>query len=126
MSSRLTNWLLTTDFISEIEVRTSPSLDGFHIYITTFSFISPTKIFRLRYQWHDDYQKLCMDMMNKTARARGDLFSMKAFKRNDKFYKFHEIKMFKYYRNNSRSQWQIQNLEPLNFQTKRYNQELLH
>lgn len=126
MTSRIDCWLLTREFISEIEIRTSPSLDGFHIYISTFHKINPTMIFRLRYLWHDDYQKLCMDMINKTARARGDLFSKKVHIRKGIKYEFPELKMFKYYRNNSRSQWQIINLEPLNSQTKRYNQELLH
>ena len=105
LMNRLQNWLLVNEKIQEIEVRASPSLDGYHLYIKTFSFISPALIFELRFQWHDDREKLCMDMRNKVARARGDLFSKKVLLYNGKKYEFKEIKMFKYVRNNVSAEW---------------------
>ncbi len=108
MTDRLTSWLLSNDKIQEIEVRASPSLDGYHIYIKTFAYVNATYIFRKRFEWHDGYQKLCMDLQCKTARHRGDLFSYKAVtfqlpNGKRRIYKFREIPMFKYVRNNPRA-----------------------
>lgn len=115
MTDRLSSWLLSNDKLQEIEVRASPSLDGYHIYIKSFSFISPMAIFRHRFEWHDDFQKLCMDMLAGTARHRGDLFSKKIIIKKYKLIAirqiFPEVRMFKYVRNNNRASWTFLNLE---------------
>ncbi len=111
MIERIEAWLFPDEKISSIDVRASPSLDGYHIYIQTFSYINPTLIFRLRFSWHDDPQKLCMDMQNRKARYRGDLFSKKIIIRNGVKHEFKEIKMFKYFRNSSNQQWQLMTLQ---------------
>ena len=111
MIERVRIWLLPDENISSIEIRASPSLDGYHIYIKTFSFINPTLIFRLRFSWHDDPQKLCMDMQNQKARYRGDLFSKKIYIRYGRKTVLEEIKMFKYFRNSINEQWQVMNLQ---------------
>jgi len=111
MIQRVEHWLLPDKNICEIDIRASPSLNGYHIYIKTFTFINPTLIFRLRFSWHDDTQKLCMDMQNRKAKHRGDLFSKKIIIRNGIKHEFTEIKMFKYLRFNQGS-WQVISEQP--------------
>ena len=75
------NILLDFNIIQQIEIRASSSLDGYHIYIQTFSYINPTEIFRLRFEWFDDPKKLCRDMIDKKARYRDVLFSYKVIEK---------------------------------------------
>ena len=106
MMRRVILWLMPDESIKEIEVRASPSLDGYHIYIKNFYFLNPVLIFKKRFDWHDDREKLCMDWLNQNARHRGDLFSKKIYIKYGGA-QFSEIKMFKYFRKSTYEQWEI-------------------
>ncbi len=95
--------------IQQIDLRASPSLDGYHVYIETFYRKAPSLIYWLRFMWNDDRTKLCLDMINHNEMMRDILFQKKI--KNGHVYE--EVKMFKYYRKSLGSEWQlIQNNQP--------------
>ncbi len=91
------------DSIQQIELRASPSLDGYHVYIETFYQKAPSFIYKLRFDWNDDRTKLCLDMINHNEIMRDILFQKKI--KNNIVYE--EVKMFKYYRKSLGSEWQL-------------------
>lgn len=89
--------LLTYDFIKSIEVRLSPSLDGYHIYIETWNYLNPNFIYRFRMEHHDDLRRLAKDMLIRKTEIRNIAFTCKI----KSGHRFNEVKMFKYVRTNS-------------------------
>ena len=65
--------------IQSIEIRASPSLDGYHCIVNTFGKIPQNYEFTLRREWWDDVRRLNNDMLlyNK---ARNVLFQKKIYK----------------------------------------------
>ena len=86
--------------IQSIEIRASPSLDGYHCLVSTFAKIPQQFEYFLRSEWWDDPIRLKNDMLlyNK---ARNVLFQKKIYKNME----FNEILMILVSRKNKRSRW---------------------
>jgi len=86
--------------IQSIEIRASPSLDGYHCLVSTFAKIPRQFEFFLRSEWWDDPIRLKNDMLlyNK---ARNVLFQKKIYKNME----FNEILMILVSRKNKYSIW---------------------
>jgi len=86
--------------IQSIEIRASPSLDGYHCLVSTFAKIPQQFEYFLRSEWWDDPIRLKNDMLlyNK---ARNVLFQKKIYKNME----FNEILMILVSRENKRSRW---------------------
>ena len=86
--------------IQSIEIRASPSLDGYHCLVSTFAKIPQQFEYFLRSEWWDDPIRLKNDMLlyNK---ARNVLFQKKIYKNME----FKEILMILVSRENKRSRW---------------------
>tara|TARA_Y100001951_G_scaffold82736_1_gene71353 strand:+ start:211 stop:666 length:456 start_codon:yes stop_codon:yes gene_type:complete len=89
-----------SNYPQSIEIRASPSLDGFHAIISTFGRVPEGIQFFLRSEWWDDPIRLKNDMLL-YSKARDVLFQKKIYKNIE----FHEISMFLYYRETLRSTW---------------------
>ena len=86
--------------IQSIEIRASPSLDGYHCLVNTFDKIPRNYEYFLRSEWWDDPIRLKNDMLlyNK---ARNVLFQKKIYKNME----FKEILMILVSRENKYSSW---------------------
>jgi len=74
--------------IQSIEIRASPSLDGYHCIVNTFGKIPQNYEFTLRREWWDDVRRLNNDMLL-YSKARNVLFQKKIYKNME----FREILM---------------------------------
>ena len=92
--------LTRANSIQSIEIRASPSLDGYHCLVSTFAKIPQQFEYFLRSEWWDDPIRLKNDMLlyNK---ARNVLFQKKIYKNME----FNEILMILVSRENKRSRW---------------------
>ena len=63
--------------VKSIELRESPSGNGYHVYIHTWWFIHYSLVWRLRRAWKDDGNRLVKDVMNKKAKFRDVMFQSK-------------------------------------------------
>ena len=78
-------------YIQAIEVRASPSLDGYHCLVSTFGKIPKQYEYFLRSEWWDDPIRLKNDMLvwGSLNKARNVLFQKKIYKNME----FKEISM---------------------------------
>ena len=74
--------------IQSIEIRASPSLDGYHCIVSTFGHIPINYEYTLRSEWWDDPIRLKNDMLL-YSKARNVLFQKKIYKNME----FREILM---------------------------------
>ena len=65
--------------IQSIEIRASPSLDGYHCIVSTFGHIPINYEYTLRSEWWDDPIRLKNDMLL-YSKARNVLFQKKIYK----------------------------------------------
>ena len=65
--------------IQSIEIRASPSLDGYHCIVSTFGHIPINYEYTLRSEWWDDPIRLKNDMLL-DSKARNVLFQKKIYK----------------------------------------------
>jgi len=65
--------------IQSIEIRASPSLDGYHCIVSTFGSIPQNYEYTLRSEWWDDPIRLKNDMLL-YSKARNVLFQKKIYK----------------------------------------------
>ena len=65
--------------IQSIEIRASPSLDGYHCIVSTFGNIPQNYEYTLRSEWWDDPIRLKNDMLI-YSKARNVLFQKKIYK----------------------------------------------
>ena len=65
--------------IQSIEIRASPSLDGYHCIVSTFGGIPQNYEYTLRSEWWDDPIRLKNDMLL-YSKARNVLFQKKIYK----------------------------------------------
>ena len=86
--------------IQSIEIRASPSLDGYHCIVSTFAKIPRQFEFFLRSEWWDDPIRLKNDMLL-YDKARNVLFQKKIYKNME----FKEILMILISRKNKYSSW---------------------
>ena len=86
--------------IQSIEIRASPSLDGYHCIVSTFAKIPRQFEFFLRSEWSDDPIRLKNDMLL-YDKARNVLFQKKIYKNME----FKEILMILVSRKNKYSSW---------------------
>ena len=86
--------------IQSIEIRASPSLDGYHCIVSTFAKIPRQFEFFLRSEWWDDPIRLKNDMLL-YDKARNVLFQKKIYKNME----FKEILMILVSRKNKYSSW---------------------
>ena len=86
--------------IQSIEIRASPSLDGYHCIVSTFSNIPINYEYTLRSEWWDDPIRLKNDMLL-YSKARNVLFQKKIYKNMV----FSEILMILVSRKNKYSVW---------------------
>ena len=108
-------------FPREITVYSSPSLDGFHVEIIPFFKLKPKAIFQHRYNFGDDLNRLCLDMLSDDNSVRNVLFNYKIKTKAGKSMKFERKELFKYKRTTNLSEWQKIPKEL----TKSFKQELL-
>ena len=89
--------------IQSIEIRASPSLDGYHCLVSTFAKIPQQFEYFLRSEWWDDPIRLKNDMLlyNK---ARNVLFQKKIYKNME----FKEILMVLVSRRNKYAKWEME------------------
>ena len=92
-------------YVQSIEVRASPSLDGYHVIVNTFYAIPRGVEHFLRKEWWDDLNRLVMDMLSYT-RARNVLFQSKIINGIE----LNEIPLYLYYRHKQNSKWLVENL----------------
>ena len=86
--------------IQSIEIRASPSLDGYHCIVSTFGHIPINYEYTLRSEWWDDAIRLKNDMLI-YSKARNVLFQKKIYKNMV----FSEILMILVSRKNKYSVW---------------------
>ena len=86
--------------IQSIEIRASPSLDGYHCIVSTFGHIPINYEYTLRSEWWDDIRRLNNDMLT-YSKARNVLFQKKIYKNMV----FSEILMILISRKNKYSVW---------------------
>ena len=86
--------------IQSIEIRASPSLDGYHCIVSTFGHIPINYEYTLRSEWWDDPIRLKNDMLI-YSKARNVLFQKKIYKNVI----FREILMILVSRKNKYSVW---------------------
>ena len=86
--------------IQSIEIRASPSLDGYHCIVSTFGHIPINYEYTLRSEWWDDAIRLKNDMLI-YSKARNVLFQKKIYKNME----FKEILMILVSRENKYSSW---------------------
>ena len=86
--------------IQSIEIRASPSLDGYHCIVSTFGHIPINYEYTLRSEWWDDPIRLKNDMLL-YSKARNVLFQKKIYKNMV----FSEILMILVSRKNKYSVW---------------------
>ena len=80
--------------VVSIELRESPSGNGYHAIIYTYWSLNPTFIWRLRRAWKDDGFRLVKDVFNKRP-FRDVLFQSKRLRKNGMSLIVSETKMFK-------------------------------
>ena len=93
-------------FPKQITVYSSPSLDGFHVEILAFFKLKPKAIFQYRYDFEDDLNRLCLDMLSDNSAVRNVLFNYKIKTKGGKSMKFERKELFKYTRETTNSEWQ--------------------
>mgnify|MGYP003643408436 CR=1 FL=1 len=97
-------------FPRKITVYSSPSLDGYHVEIIPFFKLKPKAVFQYRYNFGDDLNRLCLDMLSDDNSVRNVLFNYKIKTKGGKSMKFERKELFKYTRETTNSEWQkIQN-----------------
>ena len=105
--------IMTNKMINSIEVRASPSLDGYHVYVIFFGYVDRFLIYSYRIDYWDDPRKLIMDMLNKNNLTRESLFTTKILNKMGVTLRLKEIPIFKYLQTNPMSgKWSIKNYTP--------------
>ena len=92
-------------FAKEITVYASPSLDGYHCEIIPFFKLKDKVIFQYRYDFDDDLNRLCLDMLSNDKKVRNVLFNYKIKSKCGKSMKFERKKLFTLERLDSHSEW---------------------
>lgn len=94
-------FMLNNPLIETIELRVSPSLDGFHCYVECF-IENPSAVFRLRRDWKDDGIRVCTDFASPRAIYRNVMFVYKS----SPLGRMNETPIVKYYRHKGKWKWQ--------------------
>ena len=68
----------------EIDVKSSPRLDGYHVRIKTFWKLKDIVIFKYRLEFGDDTKRLCKDMLSDNYKIRDILYNKKIKYMNNK------------------------------------------
>ena len=105
----------------EIDVKSSPRLDGYHVRIKTFWKLKDIVIFKYRLEFGDDPKRLCRDMLTDNPKIRDVLYNKKIKYVNNQKFVFKEVDMFKYVKETPESEWQ----KIPKGSVKNYKQELL-
>ena len=87
--------------VKSIELRESPSGNGYHVLIDMGYSLNPTFIWRLRRAWKDDGNRLVKDVFQKRP-FRDVLFQSKRLRKNGMSIIVNETKMFKWTRENDK------------------------
>ena len=105
---KLTNGMISKQYavFKEIDVKSSPRLDGYHIRIKTFWKLKERVIFKYRLEFGDDPKRLCRDMLSDNPKIRDVLYNKKIKYMNNKKYEFNEVHMFTLVRNTPESSWE--------------------
>ena len=90
----------------EIEVKSSPRLDGYHVRIKTFWKLKDIVIFKYRLEFGDDTKRLCKDMLTDNPKIRDILYNKKIKYSNNQKYEFKEVDMFTLVKDTPESKWQ--------------------
>jgi len=97
----------------EIRVYSSASLDGFHVEIEAFFRIPQEVNFQYRYNFKDDLNRLCMDMLffkhNGHLETRDILHEFKEKTKMGVTRKFRRKLLFIYHRLDNNDEWQVMN-----------------
>ena len=89
----------------EIEVKSSPRLDGYHVRIKTFWKLKDIVIFKYRLEFGDDTKRLCKDMLTDNPKIRDVLYNKKIKYSNNQKYEFKEVDMFTLVKDTPESKW---------------------
>ena len=90
----------------EINVKSSPRLDGYHVRIKTFWKLKDIVIFKYRLEFGDDTKRLCKDMLTDNPKIRDVLYNKKIKYSNNQKYEFKEVDMFTLVKDTPESKWQ--------------------
>ena len=90
----------------EIDVKSSPRLDGYHVRIKTFWKLKERVIFKYRLEFGDDTKRLCKDMLTDNPKIRDILYNKKIKYSNNQKYEFKEVDMFTLVKDTPDSTWQ--------------------
>ena len=99
------DFIMKFSWCKSITVWSSPSLDGYHVEIQTFWKLEKKIIFRYRYDFGDDLNRLVMDMLSDDTETRDVLFDFKEKTKMNCSMIFRRVELFKYTRDTSDSIW---------------------
>ena len=105
--------IMVDKFVQTIELRASPSLDGFHVYITSDNEGGIGKTWRDRRTWQDDGNRLVQDVLAPRAIHRDVMFVYKSSPLGT----MNEIPMVKYKRVGNTNEWKCLSLIKPQWQT---------
>ena len=95
--------IMDNKYIRSIEIRASPSLDGFHVYIESDNEGGIEKTWRDRRAWQDDGRRLVQDILAPRAIHRDVMFVYKSSPLGT----MNEIPMVKYERVANTNEWLV-------------------
>ncbi len=111
-AARRINFILNEYSVIGLELRTSPRLDGFHVYVET-STENPVRVRRLRRSWKDDPIRLVKDLLSDRRILRNVMFVYKC----SPLGRLNETPIIKYYRDSRSNEWKWQSLRRNQSQT---------
>ena len=98
--------ILAIPQVSSLELRGSPSCDGFHIYIEFSTEPAGLAAFLFRRQWYDDGRRILGDVLSPKANYRDVMFVYKSSPLGN----LGEMKMVKYIRIGISDKWKLWDL----------------
>lgn len=99
-------WIKCFSWCKSITAWSSPSMDGYHVEVDTFWELPKSVVFRYRYDFGDDLNRLCMDMLINDKETRDVLFDFKEKTKAGKSIIFRRMELFKYWRDTNDTEWQ--------------------
>ena len=98
--------ILACPQVTSLEVRGSPSCDGFHVYIEFSTEPVGLAAFLFRRQWHDDGRRILGDVLSPKSNYRNVMFVYKSSPLGN----LGEMKMVKYERIGISNKWKLWDL----------------
>ena len=103
-AARRLRYIMGKSTVESIELRTSPSIGGFHVYIEYFNESGITKTWSDRNDWKDDGRRVVGDFLAPREIYRNVMFVYKS----SPLGRMYEQPIVKYYRNMYDFEWKCQ------------------